>query len=406
MLRSEKKKRRFPALRKHIRFLVFLCAWGYVLFLLHASTLDYFLIRTSDLGMARYCATLGLSSCHKTLLSYFSDVGNGYPISEIGLAYFSFFGITLVFQSLEALRKPMALLGSIVSVMLLGILFFHLHSFCVHCLIIHALNLGVSGMTLFRYRSSPLTPFPRLKEWAISGIAGVAVSVIFVLNYDFYVIRGIRSELGNGRSRDFQKVGGIEEKELMRLRETSVPLYPSQQLQSDSPTIFLFFDFQCPYCKEALLTYETFRESTGKTIDIRIIPYPLEKSCNRTYSGEDYSGSCLAAWVFQCLVKEHQWKEYHEYLLRDAGLFSGDSKILSTIFWGGRSVRQIIDKCPIDLGDLLKELKAYSELSEESSILGTPVFLKPGLKTQSGVSLFLLEGVINVEGWRKVFELK
>jgi hypothetical protein len=162
----------------------------------------------------------------------------------------------------------------------------------------------------------------------------------------------------------------------------------------------MFFDFQCPYCKESLTTLEAWKSGSHKDINIKIIPFPLDNACNDLYTSDTYSGSCLATDVFHCLIKDKLWDLHGRDLLQDARLIFSDRKALKSIRWGQASVEDLVGKCLTDEQVWLdSERKSALDLAASFGVEGTPVFID----FREPLHPFVFEGALSVGGWERLW---
>ncbi|MCA9185698.1 MAG: DsbA family protein [Planctomycetales bacterium] len=266
------------------------------------------------------------SACAELASSPWGNVV-GWPVSLLGLAYF--LGVTVAYtvtlrRGIPLLAQLVLFAGGIVSLAFLGIMAFE-GKWCVYCLVIHACNLSLVGLTLAQ-RSSTST-----LVWTSSfGSTFLVVSAILAIVLFRHADRITQRQ----RDQTEQSISAI----LDQTQNDSDAVPPTdggfagryrQGPEEAAVRLVVFHDYQCKECLE-LDTELALMLKQYPTVSVTVLHYPLCSQCNDTVTLEFlHKQACDAAYLAEAagqlaggevFWKVHRWLIEHKAKIDDPDL--------------------------------------------------------------------------------------
>ena len=379
-------QKRFPVL-----FFLVLCVVGVLVSI--ELTRVYYLART-DPDYHSFCAINEAFNCEVVALSSHATVF-GVPLSVWGLAgyVFAFVVALSCLWAKEARGGILVLLGmmySLVSLYLIGVMAFSIHSLCILCLVLDAINFALlfvafnvvrqkGGAFVSAIKDDLLTVSKsRLAFIAIAGIALLALS----FSYGRHIVNSIAPATKGGEKEAKNEGECVQDAKLKSVSiKTGVTSDGRPWFGAENPVVTVeeFTDYLCPHCRRAhLIVRKLISEHPDK---MRIVHHhlPLDASCNpfvqRTLRGHEKS--CELALVAICAGKQGRFFEVNDYIFQNA------EEIRAKAI-GAREIAQTLELDVEKLVDCMsqactkEELRRDIEKAESLHIEGTPAFVING----------------------------
>lgn len=258
----------------------------------------------------------GPSPCQALLRSNRSS-SFGIPWVALGMAYFSFILVWALFVGPpERGRRLWAmpvlavlLLGSLISLLLIGMMASDLRQWCAGCVAVHCLNGLILLVFVVGLISAPKNPEPRPRaSLALASLtAGSAVAVVQVL----WLLLGMSQQVGGQVSREYRKI--VDDPAYARWRYERQPVMDVTLRPDDhifgSPTaphtLVAFLDFQCPHCQDVSKLIEEKQAAFPDQMRVVYRHFPQDPACNpepRLKAG-GYAHACAAAIAAEAAAK-------------------------------------------------------------------------------------------------------
>lgn len=325
---------------------------------------DYHFRILSDPAFESACKFNETFNCDKVNSSAWAKLW-GIPLALYGAGYYLAISVLagFAFAKSEKFSRALELIFgfSFLSVLLsLGLAYvsaFQIGAWCVFCMSLYAINLGMLGLAYVGAEGGLSSIIGRLdKELAgllrspmLYSVALIFIGVVF-LGGSYY-----RVQVGEAEKRQAEKFLADKPREVKSPAATSSgPGEPttagghgagdghdhsksptSEVLQEevvtlrrmghepingklDAPvSILIFSDFQCPYCQVAGgVLEEVVKQNPGK-VSVTYFHYPLDMDCNPYMGRPLHEHACRASVATICAQKQGQFWEMHDELFRN-----------------------------------------------------------------------------------------
>ena len=254
-----------------------------------------------------FCDINTTFSCSEVATSEYSEIF-GIPISWLGvLTYIALFVLTIMGWKPEKgrifSRAPLYMLVIsiwcvVYSVILAAISTFVLKAYCINCIALYFVNLGLllgswawSG-AVEEGRWAPL--LEDLKDGIGNIRVWVAVSLgvlLLVASWAFFVF-----VLPSSSKATF--------------RDMNLSYFPRRGPANAPVKIVEFSDLKCPWCKKTHEILEQARTSYGDKFAVYFVHFPLDQNCNEKMTRTAHKGACEGAYATHCAQVEGKFWEY------------------------------------------------------------------------------------------------
>lgn len=263
------------------------------------------------------------SPCDAIAKSAFGTIpGIGWPTSFLGGAYFAGVLVAWVAGAGRAGRSLtwVVRVGAFVSVLLLGVLFFH-RQFCAYCVAAHVGNLVLWFLV---ERSQART---KRTDWQpLAGtLAGVVVLAVLGV--------GESSTQSAAKQTAASNLAASTKAIVEAVKSTPEPAEPDKPRfegryrwgpENASVRVVMFTGYQCPDCAMIERQLEPLMKS-GLDLAVSIKHFPLSTDCNENAPGRHHENACWAARAAEAAGMlggvDGFWK-MHRWLFARAGAFT------------------------------------------------------------------------------------
>ena len=211
----------------------------------------------------------------------------GWPVSNLGLAYFA--GLAVAW--FEAGRGPLpgpivwiARAGAVISLAFLGVIAVEGH-WCPYCLAVHAANLAFWLLV----ERSPKAPRSRESPLIFGAIFAATTAALAMVEarHDRDGVRQAERALADSIDRIKRSTGDRD--------PDAVPSGPNRLGPADAAIrLVVFSDYQCPACHRIEGDLRSLAASRSD-VAVWFRHYPLSRGCNRHVIADSHPNACLAA---------------------------------------------------------------------------------------------------------------
>lgn len=206
------------------------------------------------------------------------------------------------------------------SLFLGSISLFQLKAFCLFCISLYVVNLGVTGLVWAASRRS----LPALLSGigsalsTHSGLVGRAVGVgMLAFLLAFGVERGLRAQMLAASSVVAQDVSQGSRPSSAAAGSLIDADDASYGPVDAKVTVVELADFQCGYCKRMSYTVRALKEELGDRVRFVYKHFPMNPECNPNVKSTRHQYACDAAVAGQCANKLGKFWEWHDLTFKN-----------------------------------------------------------------------------------------
>jgi protein-disulfide isomerase/uncharacterized membrane protein len=379
--------------KKVLTALSLLSGAGLVISLVQTS--HFFDVRQGLAGFDSFCRIGAAFDCNAIDASPYAELFAGLPLSGAAAGWFlAILGLTLLARSAEfaPVLYPwvlgMSAVGSIVSVIYLGIMVRVLQVGCLLCL----------GVDLVNWSSLALLLVNRPRAggrsmWSSGDLKTGAWITAISLGLAIVVSKGMQGEAPTGSDID-ERVASIlaAEPVAVNLPRRLTPASADGAGQNAKITIVKFSDFQCPSCRVGAQTlHPVLRRYEGK---VRFVyrNFPLDSGCNRMIQRPMHPHACELAAGAICAEQQQKFEAYYQQVFEEQPTLAKGSALEIARRTGMDAAR--FEACltdPATLSAVNQDVEEGITLNVES----TPTFFVNGRR---------VSGAQPPEVWNRVIE--
>ena len=359
-----------------------------------ASTLHFYAFKNGTAGFKSFCSINATIDCDRITASRYAEILPGLPLASLACGWLSAQLLIVALSFLADWSRSgrwtllfMTAVGSLTSLVYLGVMIGALHALCLSCLGIDLVNWLSFGLL---WRAHPrMTGAPSRLQLLLHG--GVMVAMMAVVG---------------GSLRALDRVGlSVEEIRTQAnqiLAQTPrVPPDPSDATLSTrlgnprAPiVIHEFSDFQCPVCKLGAQELHALQKRYPDQVQIIVRNYPLDHSCNMHLQQTMHPAACEAARVSLCAAAQHRYPLVYERLFELQETFTRSSP------------RQLAQGADFGLdwpsfkdceysSAVLVSIREDIEIGRRMDVVATPTFFISGYKIEGLRPAPVLEAVVS-----------
>jgi len=395
---------KLPQLRIHRLYLIQLGCSGLGIAISLYLLLHHTRVKLGIQDASSFCSFGKLADCDIVNVSRFSEVA-GVPLASIGAFYF-FFLLVMGFlfpprhPNYEVARKVLVGLSTLALmvdlILLIGIQWLQLGSFCLLCILTYGANLGylIAGAV----HPAPLSSTKVLKELSNAKIGFAVLCLAFFGASLTFFPSWIQSHSGGWEQK---------QKALSELLQKWKAL-PSIDFPADSSDgvwgadgakiqIVVFSDFQCPFCRKSAFTLHTLLPSFKDTVRVTFKHFPLDSACNPAVAQAMHPYACSLARLAVCAQKKGKFWDFHDTVF---------FKIPETVFQEGwenirLALQTLFSESEIEAclrsDESLQKVRADTELGLRTGIQGTPATFINGKAVSIPLDIDVLGKIVQAE---------
>ncbi|NBT58059.1 hypothetical protein EBT16_04665 [bacterium] len=367
-----------------------------------------------------FCSFGRLADCDIVNVSKFSEV-SGMPLASIGAIYFFFLFVSGIFfppknPTFRLMNRFLAWLSSLALlidlVLLIGVQWLTLGSFCLVCILTYFANLG---HLVANYRTIKLEhkthPIQNLfwgrGPWSLKGFS---VSKVFIALTSTAVFSAMIvflpswMEMKEGQSSPKKDSAAIFFSKWSQIPVQEISTSPKDGVygnQDAKVKMVIFSDFQCPFCKKTAFGLHTLLPSFKNELLVVFKHFPLDKTCNPLVEHNMHPYACSLARLAVCANQKGKFWEYHDLVfmhLDEQQLEEGWDvvrKKLAPVFQSAE-----IDEC-LRSESSLDQVKQDIDLGIRLGIQGTPAIFINGKSVTVPLDLETIKKVLALENPQK-----
>lgn len=363
-----------------------LAGLGLVISLFQVS--HFFEVRQGLAGFDSFCNIGATFNCNAIDASPYAELFNGLPLSAAAAGWFlAILILTLLARSAEftGVLYPwvlgMSAVGSVVSLVYLGIMLSILKVGCLLCLGVDLINWSMLGILLWN-RPKPDVKIPGDLK---SGAWTTLVSVVLML----IIAKGMQGE-AIPQAQLAERIQSILDTQPVAMN------LPPQLLAVGNPsariTIVKFSDFQCPSCRMGAQTLHPVLKRYADQVRFVYRNFPLDSACNRMITRPMHVAACELAAGAICAEGQKKFEEYYQKVFEDqSALKSGSALEIAKSLGLDAAQFESCLKDPATQARLNQDIEEGITLNVES----TPTFFVNGKK---------VSGAQPPQVWNAVFE--
>ncbi|MBM4353102.1 MAG: hypothetical protein FJ109_04790 [Deltaproteobacteria bacterium] len=370
---------------------------------------DVFVRSHTDPDFQSFCAVSEGMNCETVALSEYSTQ-LGVPVSVWASAGYAFL-VGLALLCLARLRDGFgrgflflfSCLFALVSLLLVYIMAAKIKSFCILCLALDVVNLGLLAMSLFAVFSSGQTPgdvvaydFASLVRRPLWPLIVAALGLGALGGGYAYGSRLLQAANGEAQgpateqkldspeewtSKVHGECGeqcGCEEKKAGTVQMGTDEAGHAWIGSASAPLVIQeFTDYECPYCRKAHMMVRKLLSNHAE--DVRVVHrhYPLDHVCNRAVPGPFHKRACELSRIAVCAGRQGRFWEMNDFLFQHA------AEIRSAKLPADEIARRLeLDpdqfQCCMNDSTVLDALKRDIEEGISLKLEGTPAFVIDG----------------------------
>lgn len=356
-----------------------------------------------------FCAVSEGMNCETVALSSYSTLA-GRPVSVWAVAGYAFMALLALlglFRLRDGFGRGYLLLFStlfvLVGFVLMYIMKFLIGSWCLLCLAVDAINLGMLAMAILAIRI-PGTSVGDAVRYDFQSIfrRPLLVALVALLGFGSlggaWVYGGNLAVVGNGASESpgqaldspgkwTHKLHGEECTDECGCNEPGGR--PQTQLGIDEHghqwigaaeaelVIQEFTDYECPYCRMAHMKVRRLLSNHPGKIKVIHRHYPLDQTCNSSITRPFHERACEFSKIAICAGRQGRFWEMNDFLFQHAEDIR--TKGLTAVEIAKRLELNPDDfQCCFDDSTVLDEIMADVAEGNEHELEGTPAFLIDG----------------------------
>lgn len=289
----------------------------------------------TDPDFQSFCAVSDAINCTSVALSDYSTVMNT-PVALWAMAGYLF---AAFLTGMTAFRRKIGFglgflfmfgcLFTLVSIWLIVVMAFLIHSLCILCLAIDVINLTFLGMSIFALRASGKTIHGAIRDdFADLFRHPLNLVALCIVGFGLLVAAGIVGPrlipVGGPGATGHGYGAGTEQCSLDGQRptlETQRGLSPEGHpwIGSASPTLEIneFTDYECPFCRKA---HMTVRQLVTSNPAIRVYHrhMPLDNACNPHIAQPFHARACELSKAAICAQEQGRFWEMNDLLFQQS----------------------------------------------------------------------------------------
>jgi protein-disulfide isomerase len=274
----------------------------------------FFDVRAGAVGFKSICNMGSSMNCDAVAASKYAEVVGGIPLSSLATGWLlGIFAVALMGMGTAWRRVSSRLLIGMgafavgTSLAYLFVMIGILHTYCLFCLLLDAVNVLIFG-TALTLKSQTATS-SATEEEERSARKTMIISVVVSVFVAVVATKGM--DTSNLKSADIDLyVQGVLNSPT--LPATATGNFPVLGSPTAPITVVEFSDFQCPHCQMAAKQFNAVLNRYPGKIKVVFRNFPLDMACNHNMKQPLHTVACEAARVAYCANQQGKFKEVYE----------------------------------------------------------------------------------------------
>lgn len=337
------------------------------------QTFHFFEVRSGQAGFHSFCQVGQAFDCNAIDASPYAELFAGLPLSSAAAGWFlAILGLSLLARSAEfaGVMYPwvlgMAALGSLTSILYLGIMVAILRVGCLLCIGVDLINwvmLGILWISRPRGTGRP-AGLPTTGAW----VTALSLGLTLVL------AKGSQGE-APARADVADRIQSIISAPATAIHLPEGALSAGGTQATAKVTIVKFSDFQCPSCRVGAQTLHPVLKRFGDRVRFVYRNFPLDASCNRLIKSAMHPFACELARGAVCAGVQGRFQQYYESIFeRQKELKAGSALETARVLGLDTAAFETCLKDPATAAKVSADIEEAIALNVES----TPTFFVNG----------------------------
>jgi protein-disulfide isomerase len=354
----------------------------------------FFEVRSGAVGFKSICNIGSNMNCDAVAASKYAEVAGGIPLSSLATGWLlGIFAVAMMGMGTAWRRVSSRLLIGMgafavgTSLAYLFVMIGILHTYCLFCLILDAVNVLIfaAALTLkpqtMGIGASDAEERSARKTMIISVLISVFVAVVATKGMDTSQLKS--SDI------DMYVQGVLGSPTLPASADGKFPVLGS----ANAPiTVVEFSDFQCPHCQLAAKQFNAVLNRFPGKVKVVFRNFPLDVACNHNMKQPLHAVACEAARVAHCANEQGKFKEVYE------DIFENQNSLKSGM------PAELARKAGVDEA----KLNACVQSAETQMAIQNDIAEADRLQVQSTPTLFVnghkVEGALPIQVWDKLVD--
>ncbi|MBC7693035.1 MAG: thioredoxin domain-containing protein [Methylotenera sp.] len=351
----------------------------------------FYELKNGTAGFKSFCNVSGTMNCDVVTSSKYAELFPGLPLSSVTAGWFlALFFIMLAARSVnwrtEALRVGLVMtgIGAVMGLYYIYIMEGVLHTLCLFCLGVDAVNFISLGLILSLKPAKPSQTKIDFTQWqSMAGIIAACLVIVAVILHS-----------GNPEVGSNDQVNEIADSILSTapLAVAADSEFASMGPAASAPiTIVEFFDFQCPSCKQGAMNLHSILNRYPNQVRLVLRYFPLDPACNRKMEHSLHIVGCEAARVAVCAHKQGKFVPVYESLFENQ---EGMKKGLPATIAANQGVNPAELETCVNSPATAQRISRDIEDAIQLGVQSTPTFFINGHKIEGAYPVAVWENMI------------
>jgi protein-disulfide isomerase/uncharacterized membrane protein len=353
----------------------------------------YYEVRSGAASFKSICNVNATMNCDAVAASRYAEVFFGLPISGfatgwyLGIIGVAMMGFTSAWRRVASrVLIAMGAWALFSTLVYLFIMFGVLHTYCLFCLLMDAVNVAIFGVALTLKPIATGTAAPADEEK--SAWRTMIGTVVVCLAVAVIATKGMDNSSISSSDIDLYVQSVLSSPTLPASADDR---YPTLGAKNAPITVVEFSDFQCPHCQMAAKEFNALLNRYPDKVRVVFRNFPLDPSCNPSMKHELHNVACEAARVAYCANQQGKFKEVYESIFENqSSLVPGKPVELARAAGVDQTKLDACIKAPETQAAILNDIDEALRLQVQS----TPTLFINGHKTEGGLPIAVWDRLI------------
>jgi len=354
----------------------------------------FFQIRSGVAGFKSICNLSSTVNCDAVAASRFAEVTGGIPLSSLatgwllGMIAVAIMGMGTAWR--RASSRFLVAMGAFsvgTSLAYLYVMIGILHTYCLFCLMLDAVNILIFGTALTL--STHLKNSSASSEEESSARKTMMMSVIGCVFVAVVATKGMDTSELKSSDIDLYVQGILSSP---TLPATVDDKYPSLGAKNAPITVVEFSDFQCPHCQMAAKQFNAVLNRFPGRVRVVFRNFPLDMACNHNMKRPLHTMACEAAKVAYCANQQGKFKETYEDIFENQNELSPGKPAELAVKNGVEKAK--LDAC-VNAPETQMAIQSDIAEADRLGIESTPTLFINGHKQEGGLPLPIWDKLVD-----------